>query len=137
VKQVEEDPVKSMAAVKVFFTIFAILMTPVIVSAHAVLVSSTPKDNAVIKSSPERIILRFDARIEKRVSKVTLLTYKGEKVKLKIPSGGYTEGRPNELIVPIPKLKPGGYRFEYRVLATDGHLTPGLIRFTISGGKST
>lgn len=105
-------------------------------AAHAVLVSSTPKDNATVKVAPANVVLRFDARIEKPVTQVTLLDGKGKKVALTAPSHGYKAGAPNQLIVPMPKLKPGSYRLEYRVLATDGHLTPGLVRFTVAGGKA-
>lgn len=115
--------------------LLALLALPVAANAHAVLVSSTPKDKAVLKTAPKRVALRFDARIEKKVSQATLLTARGQKVTLTKPKGGYG-GASNELIVPLPSLKPGSYRLEYRVLATDGHLTPGLVRFTISGGKS-
>lgn len=117
-------------------TVLVLLAIPIIASAHAVLVGSSPKDGATIRKSPSKIILRFDARIEKALSQAKLLDAKDKEVTLKVPKGGYTEGASNVLIIPIPKLKPGAYRLEYQVLATDGHLTPGLVRFTISGGKS-
>jgi len=104
--------------------------------AHAVLVSSTPEDGATIKAAPKQVVLKFNAKIDKKVTKVTLLDAKGHKIALVAPKNGYTAGTPAELIVPVPALKPGSYRLEYEVMATDGHITPGLIRFTISGGKS-
>lgn len=103
--------------------------------AHAVLVSSTPKNNATVKSSPAKVTLNFDSRIEKQLSQVVLRDKTSRKMPLKTPKGGYKAGKINQLIVPLPKLKSGTYRLEYRVLATDGHLTPGAIRFTVSGGK--
>jgi len=112
---------------------FALIAT--IAEAHALLVSSSPKNNAVLRASPRQVVLRFDARIEKPVTKVTLRDAKGAKLKLPAASRGYPGGPADQLIIPMPKLKPGSYRLEYRVLATDGHLTPGLIRFRISGGK--
>lgn len=112
--------------------IFAVMVIHSASDAHAVLVSSIPKENSTITSSPKKAVLRFDARIEKKVSQVKLFKETGGKVALKSPSGGAE----NELIVALPKLKPGKYRLEYKVLASDGHLTPGLIRFTISGAKS-
>ena len=121
---------------KVLVLLLAVLALPMEVQSHAVLVSSTPRDNSTVKSSPKRVVLNFDARIEKNVSRVSLSSTKGPKVALKMPDGGYTGGKVNQLIVPMPLLKPGSYKLEYRVLASDGHLTPGLVRFTVSGGKS-
>lgn len=104
------------------------------INAHAVLVSSTPKDQAVLKTPPKQAILTFNSRIEKKVTQIVLLN-DGRKVKL--PFGqNYAAGPANQITIALPSLGPGRYRLEYKVLATDGHLTPGLIRFTISGGKA-
>lgn len=103
--------------------------------AHAVLLASSPKDNSVLTTAPKTVMLRFDARIEKSVTQVKLTDSKGHRVKL--PSGrGYKAGSPERLIIPMPPLKPGRYRLEYRILAADGHLTPGLVRFTILTRKA-
>lgn len=100
--------------------------------AHAVLVSSAPKDHATVTVAPRQVVLRFDAKIEKRVTQVTLRDGRGHKVALPPPPKGYMGGPANQLTVPMPKLKPGGYRLEYQVMATDGHITPGLVRFTVA-----
>jgi methionine-rich copper-binding protein CopC len=104
--------------------------------AHAVLVASSPKDNSVVTVAPKTVMLRFDARIEKRVTQVTLLDANRHKVVLPPAPHGYTSGPPDRLIIAMPNLKPGSYRLEYRVMATDGHLTPGLVRFTIAARKT-
>lgn len=106
------------------------------VDAHALLVGSSPRNGAVLRAAPKQALLRFDAKIEKSVTTVTLYDGKHSRVRLRRPLGGYTGGPPDRLIVPLPKLKPGAYQLEYRVMATDGHLTPGLIRFTVTGGKA-
>ncbi len=112
----------------------AVLMAiPVLAQAHAILVSSSPRDKAVLKSAPKQVVLRFDARIEKGLTKVTLHDGSGKRVKLPGESKGFKSGPPNHVIIPMPKLKPGSYRLEYRVLAADGHVTPGLLRFKIAG----
>lgn len=125
--------IASRAALALAFLVLALAPNPT--HAHAILVSSTPKDKAVVKNSPAKVILNFDSRIEKRVSQVILRNQNNRRVPLRTPPGGYKAGKSNQLIVPLPSLKPGTYRLEYRILATDGHLTPGEIRFTISGGK--
>ena len=37
-----------------------------------------------------------------------------------------------ELTVDVPALTPGIYGLRYRVLAADGHLTDGLLKFTVA-----
>ena len=114
--------------------LIAVTGTPLVAEAHALLVSSSPKDKAVLKAAPKQVVLRFDARIEKALAAVTLRLGR-EAIELPKPAHGYTGGKADELIIPMPALKPGSYRLEYRVMASDGHLTPGLIRFKISEGK--
>jgi methionine-rich copper-binding protein CopC len=101
--------------------------------AHAVLTESSPKDKAILPVAPREIALRFSARIETRVSRITLATGDGRTIVLPPRKQNGTGAGSNMLVIPLPRLEPGNYRFEYRVLATDGHATPGLIRFTVQG----
>jgi len=116
--------------------VIALIGTATAVYAHAILVSSAPRDNAVLKTPPKRVVLRFDSRIEKKVSQVTLLNSDNKKIALPSTSKANSSGPSNQLIVPLPPLKPGKYQLQYQVMATDGHLTPGAISFTITGGKT-
>lgn len=123
--------------------LLGLALIPASVLAHAVLVSSLPKDNAVLAAAPKQVVLKFNVRIEKPVSQVSLYAIsrdsnsKPTKKQIKLPkqSAGYKSGSDDEVIVSMPRLRPGSYQLEYRVLATDGHLSPGLVRFTISGRK--
>ncbi len=109
------------------------LLAAVTAHAHAVLLESSPADNAFLKAPPREVVLRFNARIEKGVSRFTLLDYKGRKLALTPqPEGG--ADAPGRIIIPLPVIGPGAYRLEYFVLASDGHSTPGVIRFTVKGG---
>jgi len=42
-----------------------------------------------------------------------------------------TEADAARLVVPLTPLAPGIYIVRYRVLAADGHVTEGALRFTI------
>jgi len=98
--------------------------------AHAVVMESTPADGSILSSSPADIKLRFDAMIEKKLTRLSLSTG-GKKIPLTPPA---TNGDPPDtLTIPLPHLSPGTYTLQFRVLATDGHATPGIIRFTITG----
>ncbi len=101
--------------------------------AHAVLVRSSPPDQAVLSAPPGHAVLRFNGRIERQVSQVVLLDQDGKKVELpvSVTAPGSPDTLEDTLEVPLPALAPGKYRLQYRVLAVDGHTTPGMIRFTV------
>jgi methionine-rich copper-binding protein CopC len=105
-------------------------LAPLTAAAHAVLLESTPPDGATVSSSPRAAVLRFNSRIEKRLTRVALTDAKGHAVPL--PAGPYgADDPPDRLTIPLPPLPEGAYRLTYRVLAVDGHATPGLLRFTV------
>lgn len=114
---------------------FILFLAAATAHAHAILLESSPVDNAALRAAPREVVLRFNARIEKGVSRFTLLDEKKRR-KLVLPpqpkSGG--TGAPDRIIIVLPDIGPGTYRLEYLVLATDGHATPGVIRFTVTGG---
>jgi copper transport protein len=120
----------------VVLVLYCVLM-PAVALAHAVLVESSPKQDQTLKSTTTRAVLRFNARIEKKVTRVSLVDANGKKVKLP-PLPDDADGPEDRLIIALPAgLPPGSYRLEYTVLAADGHSSPGVLRFTIGGGAAT
>jgi copper resistance protein C len=105
--------------------------------AHAVVIESTPKNGETLFSPPTEIVLRFNAKIEKALARVSLATSDGKTVLL--PEAAVrrnTEAAPDCLVIQLPLLVPGTYLLRYKVLATDGHATLGELRFTITGRTS-
>ncbi|HEY6281276.1 MAG TPA: copper resistance CopC family protein [Burkholderiales bacterium] len=92
-------------------------------------VDSTPREGAVLKQAPDRIQLRFNVKIEKALTRVTLT--KGNKQATALPQADFNQGAPERLEVPLPPLEPGNYNLRYSVLAADGHATQGVLRFSI------
>ncbi len=122
--------------------IFAILIILAVCSirvwawAHAIVVDSTPRDGAVLSAPPQLAVLRFNARIEKSLSSVKLFRSDGRSFPVRIETSGNGAGAgPDRLAVRLPHLGPGNYILQYKVLATDGHLTPGVLRFGILKGR--
>ena len=85
----------------------------------------------MLKSPATRAALYFNARIEKKVTQATLHDAAGHTVKLP-PVPDDSSGPPDRLIIALPPLTTGAYQLEYRVLASDGHATPGLLRFSVA-----
>ena len=71
----------------------------------------------------------FPSRIEHRLTRLTLTDAQGRTIPL--PPLAPAGATPDRLVVPLPRLAPGTYLLRYRVLAVDGHLTEGLLRFTV------
>ena len=107
--------------------------------AHAILVESSPKEGEACRAAPKEVVLRFNARIERQVTRVTLVDGEGKRVALSAPPADEKgdAAAADRLTVPLPALKPGSYRLEYRVLAADGHATPGLLRFSVVPAGAT
>ena len=110
------------------------LATPRVASAHAIVLESSPTHDAVLPDAPSRVTLRFNSRIEKRFTRVTLAAGDSAPVAVAVPVGD-AEGPPDRLTIPLQLLGPGVYVLRYRVLAVDGHITQGALRFTVGAGR--
>ena len=121
---------KPRIALAISMSLLLLVATPTRTLAHAILVESAPKQDEVLATGPKEVVLRFNARIEKKVARATLTDGSGKKIKLP-PIPEDKAGPPDRLVIPLPALKAGSYRLEYKVLAADGHATPGLLRFKV------
>ncbi|OZM72546.1 copper resistance protein CopC [Amycolatopsis antarctica] len=117
------------AAVAVLLTAFALLGLAVPASAHNVLVSSDPAENAALPAAPPVVTLTFDQYVQAGDSNQVAVTG---------PDGSqWAEGqisvRGNVVTAPVRPLGPAGqYTVGYRILSADGHPVPGEIRFTLT-----
>lgn len=97
--------------------------------AHAIVLEASPAHDSVLAAPPARLVLRFNSKIEHALSRVTIETAIGRPVVLRVARA--TEQDAARLVVPLSPLAPGTYIVRYRVLAADGHVTEGALRFTI------
>jgi methionine-rich copper-binding protein CopC len=102
---------------------------------HAIMVESTPKQDETVTAAPKEALLRFNARIEKKLTTVKLVNDNGDKIAMP-PMPDESKLPADKLIVPLPELKPGSYQLQFQVMAADGHSTPGVLRFQISGATT-
>jgi copper resistance protein C len=111
------------------------LLDTIPAAAHALVLESVPARDAVLARSPERVLLRFNSKIEKRLMRMTLSGADGQPQILSTASDG-DEGdqESDRVVVPLRPLPPGRYVIRYKVLSADGHVTEGALRFSVSVG---
>ena len=104
-------------------------LIPAAAYAHAIVLESSPRPGAVLARPPAQITLRFNSKIEKRFTRLTLAT--GNQPPAPVTAARDEPAAPDHLVIPIGSLAPGDYTLRYRVLAVDGHITEGALRFTV------
>ena len=117
------------AAVRRLLPLALLLGAPALAAAHAIVLDSSPRHDAVLAEPPARLTLRFNSRIEAALSRVTIES-PGAGARPRALHVEGTEGA-DRLVVPLEPLAPGVYVVRYRVLAADGHVTEGALRFTV------
>ena len=104
---------------------------PVPAAAHAIVLESSPAHDATLARSPDRVVLRFNSKIEKRLSRVTLVAGQGAPAPVPIATAGALAEAPDRVVIPLASLPPGVYVLRYKILAVDGHITEGALRFKV------
>jgi methionine-rich copper-binding protein CopC len=101
-------------------------------AAHAIVLESSPAADAVLSRPPERVVLRFNSKIEKNLTRVTITG--SDRVPRPVTldeSEGSADPSPDRFVGRLDPLAPGRYVIRYKVLSADGHITEGAIRFTV------
>jgi methionine-rich copper-binding protein CopC len=97
-------------------------------SAHDVLISSSPADNATIATAPASVSFTFDQPVQNFDPVVSLIGPDGKQ---------YATGTPSisgNVLSGIVNAGPAGrYTAAYRIVSADGHPVTGEIHFTLAG----
>jgi copper resistance protein C len=109
-----------------FSLITGAALLPLPAAAHAIIVSSDPAVDALVRPSLP-ITLRFNSRIDRERSRLTLLRPDGSSQPLPLTP----DEPPDTLAAKLDGLAPGRYRLRWQVLAIDGHITRGDIPFAV------
>jgi methionine-rich copper-binding protein CopC len=120
----QPSPLRRRAAV---FLIAGATLLPLSAAAHAIIVSSDPAADAVVRPPSLPVMLRFNSRIDPERSRLTLLRPDGSSQLLPLAP----DQRPDTLAAKLDGLAPGQYRLRWQVLAIDGHITRGDIPFAV------
>lgn len=103
----------------------AVLLTAAPASAHAQLVSSDPKDGAILDEAPAEALLEFSERIDAPSTQIAVTDATGAVV----PTAAFTVDGV-DLTIPLALPAPGPYTIGYRIVSEDGHRVDGNIAFT-------
>ena len=97
-------------------------------AAHSLLLESSPAAGATLNEGPPQISLRFNNRIEKKLSTIRVLDERGGARSATV----LVADRPaDRLTATLPSLTPGAWRVEWQVLSTDGHIVSGGFSFRV------
>jgi methionine-rich copper-binding protein CopC len=96
-------------------------------AAHAIIIAAKPAVDATVAGPDVPIELRFNSRIDRARSRLTLVgPDRGAKT---LALGADTA--PDLLTARASGLVPGAYRLRWQVLSIDGHITRGDIPFSV------
>jgi methionine-rich copper-binding protein CopC len=111
--------------------LLAAVMSPSVAQAHAILEESTPPAGTALKPGPLDLHLRYNSRIDRARSRLTLI--RPDRTKDTVPIDA--EGAPDIIAahLDLPTASPPGlYVIRWQVLAVDGHITRGDIPLTVT-----
>lgn len=102
----------------------ALLALSAVAQAHTHLKEATPADKSVVNTAPSSVVLKFS-----EAAKVTALTlHKDGEAEQKLTAS--PDSASTQVTAALPKLSPGKYAVDYRVVSNDGHIMKGQLTFT-------
>ena len=117
-----------LAVATILGIIWACSAAPPPAQAHAIIVESAPAHGST-GPAPRRLVLRFNSRLEKPLCSVQLVGPHQRGIALLRQE---TDAPPDTIVFPLPALGPGEYQARWKVMAADGHVTEGTVRFTVT-----
>lgn len=99
------------------------------IEGHAILKESSPAASSSVAGPDVPIMLKFNVRVDATRSRVQLLRPDNATTNLVIAK----QTSPDTLTTMATGLRPGAYKIEWQALASDGHITRGLVPFNVTG----
>ena len=105
-----------------------LVVAAAVAQAHTHLKEAVPAEGSTVKASPGEITLTFSEPA--RLTALTIQKEGGEEQKVTpLPTTAA-----EKVSVPAPKLAPGKYIVNWRVVSGDNHIMSGKLHFTIAAG---
>jgi methionine-rich copper-binding protein CopC len=99
------------------------------IEGHAILKESSPAANSTVLGPDVTITLKYNSRVDSTRSKVQLSHPDNSVTDLPLAK----QVSPDTLSSKATGLTPGAYKLQWQVLAPDGHITRGVVPFTVKG----
>jgi copper transport protein len=119
--------------------LLAIIGTPGIASAHAVLLDETPANGQLLTSTPPEVSMRFSESVDLGLANIRLIDARGNDV-TGLPAPTHPAGSRAMVSLAIPTaLANGTYTVAWRVISADTHPVQGAFTFsvgTVSGSAA-
>ena len=97
------------------------------IEGHAILKESSPAANATVAGPDVTITLKYNVRVDSTRSKVQLSLPDQSVIELPLEK----QASPDTLSTKATGLAPGAYKLQWQVLAPDGHITRGVVPFSV------
>jgi methionine-rich copper-binding protein CopC len=104
-----------------------LLAAPRIANAHAILVESRPPVGGTVAPGNLAVWLRYNSRIDRARSRLTLTRPDHSQAVLPIDRDGR-----DDVLTAAADLPAGAYVLRWQVLAVDGHITRGDVPFSVA-----
>ena len=108
--------------------VLAAVAVPAGAEAHAILIQSDPAIGATVEAGKVAFTLRYNSRIDRVRSRLTLRRPDQTQAVLPIDRDGFDDS-----LTTTTELPRGDYVLRWQVLAVDGHITRGDVPFTVTG----
>jgi methionine-rich copper-binding protein CopC len=122
--------IRRSAIIRIFTGIVALaafLAAGSLIEGHAILKESSPAANATVVGPDLAITLKYNVRVDSARSKVQLSRPDETVTELPLQQ----QASPDTLSAKATGLTPGAYKLQWQVLAPDGHITRGVVPFTV------
>ena len=104
------------------------LVTPLNVSAHAILLDASPKEGSQLKQMPDKVSLTFNERLGEGVFSLQVRNDKGKLITTKKAKMNRTH---QTISLNVPPSKKGIYTVSYSVISADSHPVQGTYVFSV------
>ncbi|HET6931968.1 MAG TPA: copper resistance CopC family protein [Candidatus Acidoferrum sp.] len=121
---------RRLAIIRIFAgmaAVAALLAGGRFIEGHAVLKESSPAANATVVGPDVAITLKYNVRVDSARSKLQLSRPDESVAELPLTK----QISPDTLSSKATGLTPGAYKLQWQVLAPDGHITRGVVPFSV------
>ena len=102
-------------------------------SAHAVLLSESPRASSTVKEAPTQLELTFSENVEISFGSIKVFNEKGDRVDIGVPR--HAASPPHTVVASLPDLEVGAYVVTWRVVSADAHPVHGGFTFTVGNSS--